>query len=321
MTDSNPQMHVHENLSEPIHPDPESDPTQSRAKDQDQPTSAPHPEAEYTKGCFQKHRGYKSSMLVLFILFLYRGLISGMVETITLITKSKGATMQDQAILSLSHYPWTLKIFIAVFFDAFFIRILGKCKSYILLCGTLKFIAVFTFAFYVNDMVDNLQIVGMAWFYFGLNMISALESIAVDAWLLTLLKEEYLPKGALADICGQLVGGFITMSIFGTLTSVNLLNRWVLVDNPLKEPLMTMRDSHFFVAAFSLISMTLIMMLVSEQEVTRASFCEVLKILPKFVTNKYIRNLLIFTCLKYWFITMYGATYINILIEKKFPYD
>ena len=112
----------------------------------------------------------------------------------------------------------------------------------------------------------------MAWFYFGLNVITALESIAVDAWLLTLLAEEYLPKGALADILGQIAGSFITSSIFGSLTSVNIINRFILKDNPLKEPLLTMRDSHFFVAGFSLVSMVLIILFVSEQYIERASF-------------------------------------------------
>jgi len=70
-------------------------------------------------------------------------------------------------------------------------------------------------------MVQNREINILTWFYFFLNCFAALESIAVDAWLLTLLAEHELPKGALADVLGQTAGSFITYSIFGTLSSIN----------------------------------------------------------------------------------------------------
>jgi len=96
---------------------------------------------QYTKGACQKKRSYKFSMFVLFILFAYRGLIMGLIGTVKLMVKQNGASMEDQAFLTISNYPWILKILIAIFFDAFFIKILGKCKTYILICGIVKFIS------------------------------------------------------------------------------------------------------------------------------------------------------------------------------------
>ena len=43
--------------------------------------------------------------------------------------------MSDQGFITLAEYPWTFKIFTAAFFDAFFVKFLGKCKTYILICG------------------------------------------------------------------------------------------------------------------------------------------------------------------------------------------
>ena len=94
--------------------------------------------------------------------------------------------MHDQSYLTIAKYPWTFKIVIAVFFDAFFIKSIGKCKTYIIICDTIKCIMMLVFSFYVNDLVDNKEIKSLTWFYFCLNTCSALESIAVDAWLLTL---------------------------------------------------------------------------------------------------------------------------------------
>ena len=145
--------------------------------------------------------------------------------------------MHDQSYFTIAHYPWTFKIVIAIFFDAFFIKSIGKCKTYIIICSTIKCAMMFVFSFYVNDMVDKVEIKQLTWFYFCLNIFSALESIAVDAWLLTLLDFENLNKGALADILGQISGSFITYSVFGTLSNMEFLNKWVFTENPLTKPL------------------------------------------------------------------------------------
>ena len=42
-----------------------------------------------------------------------------------------------------------------------------------------------------------------------LYLFSAIESIAVDAWVLTLFSTINLPKGALADLAGQTFGAFL----------------------------------------------------------------------------------------------------------------
>ena len=86
----------------------------------------------------------------------------------------------------------------------------------------------------------------------------------------------------MADILGQVTGNFITYSIFGSFSSVNFLNKWIFTINPVKEPFFTLKDSHFFVAGFSVVTLVIIMLFVAEEHMERASFCDVLKILPKF---------------------------------------
>ena len=229
--------------------------------------------------------------------------------------------MQDQSYLTICMYPWTFKIVIAAFFDAFFIKSIGKCKTYIIICDSIKCVMMFVFSFYVNDMLDNREIKSLTWYYFCVNIFSALESIAVDAWLLTLLDIENLPKGAIADILGQLSGGFITYNIFGTLSNMEFLNKWIFIKDPLQEPLVKMHHVHLFVAIFSLISLIFIILFVSEKDVKRVSCMEMVKLLPKFFTNKYIRNYCIFLMGKYFFLICFAATYDFICIEKGYNYD
>lgn len=66
--------------------------------------------------------------------------------------------MHDQSYLTIASYPWVFKIVIAIFFDAFFIKSIGKCKTYIVICDTIKCIMMFVFSFYVDELVDTLQI-------------------------------------------------------------------------------------------------------------------------------------------------------------------
>jgi hypothetical protein len=218
----------------------------------------------WTIGAFQKRRGFWYCMMVLCVLFAYRGLISGLVETVRLILKQHGATMEQQSVMTIPNYPWTLKIFIAAFFDAFFIRSIGKCKTYILICGVGKFLILFMISFNIDSMVKNLEIGSITACYFGLNVFAALESVSVDAWVLTLLSEEDLPKGALPDSVGQTLGMFLTYSVFGSLSSTTFINKWIFTSDPLEEPIMDLRESHQIVAWFSIISMVLIMVFFSK---------------------------------------------------------
>lgn len=91
--------------------------------------------------------------------------------------------MQDQSYMTLPNYPWTLKIFIAAFFDAFFIKRIGKCKTYILLCGIGKFILLFYISYNIDEMVKQIHISAIAGVFFCVNIFTALESVAVDAWV------------------------------------------------------------------------------------------------------------------------------------------
>lgn len=229
--------------------------------------------------------------------------------------------MQDQSFMTLPNYPWTLKIFIAAFFDAFFVKWIGKCKTYILLCGIGKFVLLFFISWYIDDMVKNLEVSTIAWVYFGLNVFSALESVSVDAWVLTLLSDDDLPKGAIPDSIGQTLGVFLTYSIFGSLSSTHFLNKFIFGENYLKNPIMDLRTSHQVVAYTSLLSMIFIMLTVSEKHIKRASFCEVVKLIPDLIRNKAIISFICFIFVKYFGQRLFGSIINFYLIEKGYSYD
>lgn len=110
--------------------------------------------------------------------------------------------------------------------------------------------------------------------------VMSLENIAVDAWLLTLLDPEDVPKGAIANMIGQNIGQLITYSIFGILSSKEFLNKWFFTKNPVEQPLFTPKDINLFIAVYSVISLVIVMNYVAEKHVKRVSFCAVMKKLP-----------------------------------------
>lgn len=63
------------------------------------------------------------------------------------------------------------------------------------------------------------------------------------------------------------------------------------------------------------------MLFVSEKHVKRISFIQMLRVLPKFFTNKHIRNYCLFLLTKFFFIGCFEATYDFICIEKGYNYD
>ena len=63
------------------------------------------------------------------------------------------------------------------------------------------------------------------------------------------------------------------------------------------------------------------MLFVSEKDVKRVSFMQMLRLLPKLFSNKFIRNYCMFLLVKYFFLGCFQATYDFICIEKGYNYD
>lgn len=116
-------------------------------------------------------------------------------------------------------------------------------------------------------------------------------------------------------------GFFLTFSIFGTLNSTNFINKWITTENPLDHPIMDLSTAHLVVAALSLTTLVFILFTVSEKEVKRASCCELLKLMPKFFTNRWVLGWILFIMLKFFASNLFGAVYTFKLIELGFSYD
>lgn len=70
----------------------------------------------------------------------------------------------------------------------------------------MKILGCIAQAFTIDSYIDSLDIVSIAGQQFAMAILLSLESIVVDAWVLTILEIEMLPKGALANVLGQSLG-------------------------------------------------------------------------------------------------------------------
>lgn len=272
----------------------------------------------YTKGCFQKKRGYIYCIVILLMMNSYRGMETGLNDTVSFILQENGASLSSLSAMGLSGLPWTFKIFFAFFFDVFFIKKIGKCKSYIQICGSLKVIGYTLLSAYVDNLVANLNVSILAYSYFSLSILLAMESIAIEAWVLTQLAEIDLPKGAIPESLGRRLGVFLTFNIFGSLNSAQMMKNLFHIDG-MKGSLMSLGMSHFIVAVFTLVSMVFIIVTISERDVVRPPYKELLMTIPKFFTNRSTLGLNCFILLKLMAVNFFVEVFDNQLINKGYP--
>lgn len=129
------------------------------------------------------------SVCILLFLYTLQGLPLGLAGSIPLIIQERNVTYSEQAKFSLAGWPFSLKLLWAPLVDAIYFRRIGRRKSWLipvqyLIGGTMLFLS-----FWVDHLLDSLQIGVLTGFFFFLNFLTATQDVAVDGWALTMLKK------------------------------------------------------------------------------------------------------------------------------------
>src|SRR3990167_1127282 len=93
-----------------------------------------NPVPNYTKMFWNRPQTDFESYTALYLLFVVTGIPVGYLNSVILELQEKGASYNDQAVLSAATYPYIFKIFIAPLLDRFYIQEVGKTKTWILGC-------------------------------------------------------------------------------------------------------------------------------------------------------------------------------------------
>ena len=88
-------------------------------------------------------------LVILFILYFLQGIALGLpLGSLPVILVANGATYAEISAISLSGFPFSLKILWASFLDKYFIESFGKRKTYIIPC---KYIIGIMYIVYVQS--------------------------------------------------------------------------------------------------------------------------------------------------------------------------
>jgi len=265
--------------------------------------------------------GFKKNILglaVLTILYMIQGIPLGFFKlSISSILVEKGVHYKDLGLLSLVSLPYSLKFFFAPILDAFYFKKLGQRKSYIVPTQYIYALISFFLSWNVQFYIDEFNV--KALFIFGLSCIIliAVQDVAVDGWVLTILTEDYISYGPATQTIGLMLGSLISYNLFIPLNSTYFCNKY-LYSVAKTEPLLTVETFWYCNALFVLGITIFVHFFVKEKELKAeesASFKEVVGIVKLFYKNPNLRKLSI-VCLTQFMSSMPIIAFFESLMIK-----
>ena len=132
-----------------------------------------------------------------------------------------GANTTDVGYISIIVYPVTFKFLIAPFLDKYYIPSVGRRKTYVVLSLVLLIITYSILYFYINSLVQNLQVLTLTVVFFIAIIFITFLNITLDAWPISLLSKQNLPYSATWMTLGNGIGGSISYNFYLFLSSAS----------------------------------------------------------------------------------------------------
>ena len=243
---------------------------------------------EYTMTSF--YSGRKPSPLLanvlLFCLFLIIGIGFGYQSFITLKLQAQGASYLDQSHFSLSMLPFTFKVFTASFLDVYYIKKIGKCKTWI--CSSL-FLVTIVLAYYsihANTAVHPDSILKLTVTWTIINSLVTFFQIAGETWIVKLFDSQD-EQGAAASLTsiGREIGKFLGYNVFVPLNDQDWLNTYIFTRTPTTRALMTDQELIMLLALMTGLFFVVTFFFVAEKQTERDGGSAPLKSHMKMIVN------------------------------------
>ena len=146
---------------------------------------------------FEQTKKSKDIKNILFLTSLYviLGIPIGLAFSIPLILSTRKVAYSEQGTYSFAIWPISLKLLWAPLVDAFFVRKIGRRKTWVVSCQFISGLVMILLASRVNKLIDeniehkNTDIYYLAVIFGLIVFLSATQDVALDAWSLDLLME------------------------------------------------------------------------------------------------------------------------------------
>jgi len=200
------------------------------------------------------------NVFLLFLLYTLQGVPLGLTASIPYLMAAKGATFKDQSLLSLTSWPFSLKLFWAPIVDAWFSDIFGRRKCWLVPIQTLIGLQLL----YMGSIIDSYldaevpDLLTLTILFTVLYFFTATQDIAVDGWSLTMLSKENVSLGPTVNSIGQVLGYHCAFTLLLALNDPETCNSYFR-SAPSDEPLVTFASFLqfwgivFLISAFAII--------------------------------------------------------------------
>ena len=167
-------------------------------------------------------------VIFLIILYCVQGLGFGFMEISLPIVLKKKLNYTEIGVVSCAVWPFTVKFLFAPIVDSFYIKSLGKRRTWIVIPQILSCFAILFLVMDLNTLIiiENsiYTLTAMLW---AIVVFLALQDIAIDGWWITILKEENLKYAATIQFIGVSIGIFLSSTIYFALSSIEFWNSYI----------------------------------------------------------------------------------------------
>ncbi|XP_060833849.1 acetyl-coenzyme A transporter 1-like isoform X2 [Rhopalosiphum padi] len=205
-------------------------------------------------------KGDWPNIFLLLLLYIMQGVPLGLVAGIPILLQSKqNVTYNEQALIGLAVWPFSLKLLWAPLVDSLYIQNIGRRKSWLIPIQFLIGICFFYMALSVDELFpetdEKPNIIKLAFVVFICTLLAATQDIAVDGWALTLLQKNNVGYASTCAAVGSVIGTMLSAASFILLTSEDFSNKYFRI-TPYAGGIVTMK-SLFLVWAISFVAITI----------------------------------------------------------------
>eukprot|EP01017_Pseudomicrothorax_dubius_P047821 TRINITY_DN8628_c0_g1_i2.p1 TRINITY_DN8628_c0_g1~~TRINITY_DN8628_c0_g1_i2.p1 ORF type:complete len:429 (-),score=53.63 TRINITY_DN8628_c0_g1_i2:132-1418(-) len=151
----------------------------------------------------------------------------------------KKISTNDLGILSFIPYPFSFKFLIAPLTDIYFFKKFGRKKSYVVPSQYIAGIVTIIFSFKVEQLIEERQVVAITIIGFLIVFCISIQDIALDSWLVTLVRPENYVWGGACFYLAIYSGGLIGFNMVIHFGDVEFCNKYI-YSTPQTTPLLTL---------------------------------------------------------------------------------
>ncbi|KAH8917959.1 hypothetical protein BT69DRAFT_1286153 [Atractiella rhizophila] len=159
---------------------------------------------------------------------------------------------------SFCTYPYSLKLLWSPIVDSFFIKSVGRRKSWIIPVQLIVGACLLWASKNVEALIDQEtpDVKTITWLFLILVFFAATQDIAVDGWALELLDRPNLSYASTAQTIGLNIGYFLSFTVFLAFNSVEFSNKYFRPSSaPLDYPLLSLPAYlHFWAYGFWIVT-------------------------------------------------------------------